>query len=109
MRHLPQGLSPESVDHWNDLANAIASGRAVAFIGAGVSATAGLPSWTKLLRKLINSAKTRHGNSLDIRKIDRAIAEGDFTLTASLLSRLGSIQFVNDLRAEFQKKMQPRW
>lgn len=47
-----QDLDPDLVDRARTLAEHARSGRLVPFIGAGVSATAGVPLWKDLVRKL---------------------------------------------------------
>lgn len=48
-------LSPELLDHARALAGHARAGRLVLFLGAGVSAGAGLPDWSSLLRQLADA------------------------------------------------------
>lgn len=47
-----------------ELLDAITSGECVAFVGAGFSAAAGLPSWGVLLTRIVEATKARLGSDL---------------------------------------------
>lgn len=80
------------------LRDAIAQGRAVAYVGAGFSAVSGMPTWSSLLTRLINAAAERAQGSSNrpprsdgsvrqarLSEARRAIEERRFTYAASLI------------------------
>ena len=99
--------SPAHLGIWGEIATVIAEGRAVAFVGAGVSATIGLKSWEGLLAGQLEAAKRDFKDTDDIRKITEILGAGDLTLGASLLKRLRGEQFTKDLADSFAPAKKP--
>lgn len=57
-----EGTPSYAVNALEGLIKKIAEGNAIVYVGAGVSQSAGLPSWDKLLEKLLEEAETRLEN-----------------------------------------------
>lgn len=86
-------LEPRCPDH---LAREIAEGNCVAFVGAGFSAAAKLPDWTRLLLGLADEAKCKA-------EVERALkehegAEGRYLAAQLIEDRLGRAAMVEGLR-----------
>lgn len=65
-----------------ELVKKIANGRAVVFIGAGLSQGAGLPGWPQLLKQMIDWGEDS-GVKLDDRKeLEDYIEDGDLLMVA---------------------------
>lgn len=77
-----------------DLAQRIANGRGVAFVGAGLSQGAGLPGWVELLQQMLKWAQI-HGVALDdYTELQTYIEENKLLLVAEeMRERLGKERF----------------
>ena len=86
-----------------DLIDSIAQGNAIAFLGAGVSAAAGLPDWPKLLRELINTGFKQQNLSADERdELLAWAAKGDYLMLADAIrDRLTQPRFQDLLAKKF--------
>jgi len=62
----------------DELRQAYRDGDLVLFVGAGVSAAAGLPSWAKLVEKLLERARARGATALVLGEIDALLKKGRF-------------------------------
>ena len=60
----------------DDLRQAYRDGELVLFVGAGVSAAAGLPSWAKLVEKLVERARARGATAGVLDEIDKLATSG---------------------------------
>src|SRR5262245_16471424 len=71
-----------------DLIDSLEAGRAVAFLGSGISVGAGLPDWPKLLKTLIKSGADQH--RLDKAQTDELVSwaeKPDYLMLASAIQR----------------------
>ena len=91
-------VKKEDVDH---LISEILAGRCVAFVGAGFSAAAGLPSWPTLLQRLSERSGVDGGH--EGAHLRALLLRGDahsFDQAAQFLEgRLGRSRFINELHA----------
>lgn len=67
------------------LVKAICDNSSIAYLGAGVSMSAGLPGWEKLISDCINRIDTGHEDSKDLRIIRRFHRQNNLPLCAELL------------------------
>lgn len=85
--------------YWREMADALAHGRAVAFVGAGISQGAGLMTWDDLLKGATDRAEeTLPESSAEIQKLRAVLSQGDLPLAAALLKRVypAFSNFVNE-------------
>jgi len=91
-----------------ELVRQIAKGNAVVFVGAGLSVPAGLPSWPRLLRSMLEWGLEHDVALPDRAGIETLIERGELLLVADLLrQRLGRADFRRCLKAIFDDP-QPR-
>lgn len=70
------------------LRDRLATGRCVAFVGAGFSRPIGMPTWGGLLNALIQAAEDWGKNPAAVSRCRQCIGDGDFTIAASLVRQL---------------------
>ncbi|NIM11911.1 MAG: NACHT domain-containing protein [Candidatus Aminicenantes bacterium] len=77
-----------------DLIEQIAKGRAVAFIGAGLSQGAGLPGWPQLLKQMMDWGEQNRIAMDDRKELEEYIESGELLMAAEeLRERLGKSAF----------------
>ena len=88
------------------LETAIKNGKCVLFVGSGLSAAAGYPSWEKLINILVEEAKKLpHARIKGIEEFESA--KDYFTLAEFARSALGRNQYTSILRKELGKPATP--
>jgi hypothetical protein len=95
-----------AIDLPEPLETAIKDGKCVLFVGSGLSAAAGYPTWESLIKTLVDAAKKiPHAR---IKGIEEYESDKDyFTLAEFARSALGPNQYINILRQEIGKKAKP--
>lgn len=96
--HSPWDLPQHLVDLAHDLASHVSDGHLVLFLGAGISADAGLPSWTSLLREI----GTRLG--VDDAQLELVIGLDPRDAAAWLRRRTDSPSALNELVRELLRR-----
>lgn len=93
IENIPQELIQKLVDD-----------RCVAFIGAGLSAGAGLPLWDKLLIQMIEWSVSHHIPLPDIAELHRLIEEKDFLTVADVVTEeMGDGRFREFMTTTFRR------
>jgi hypothetical protein len=77
---------------FNDLKKMIASGGAIPFVGAGMSAPTGLPIWGQFLRDTC-----RRGKGFTVRELEACLAAGEYEQAASRIFGAMPAQLFNEL------------
>lgn len=87
-----------NVDHFIQLADLMAAGAVVPFVGAGISASAGFSSWKEHLR---HQGKTAH---IAAERIEELLAAGAYeTVLEEIEAIRGREVFINEIRDEFSR------
>lgn len=87
-----------------ELIQKIAEDKCIAFVGAGLSAGAGLPLWDKLLEQMIEWSETRHIPLLDIAELHQLIKEKDFlTVADTVIEQMGDGRFREFMTGLFRR------
>ncbi|AUX30511.1 MULTISPECIES: SIR2 family protein [Sorangium] len=69
---------PQEDPAFSELREAFGSGNLLLFVGAGVSAAAGLPSWERLIAELVDRARARGAKEEDVDEITELIRKHQF-------------------------------
>lgn len=86
----PEELRPELQQHARELALRAAQNRLVVFMGAGVSASAGLPTWAQLLDQLATRAGFTEAERVGLREL------GHLDRAQLISGRLGSAESLGE-------------
>jgi hypothetical protein len=95
-------LTPAMIDQARELASEAASGKLVLFLGAGVSASAGLPLWRELLSRLAEDAGFDDDEQASLgrlpfldqaRLIEKRLRDAGSELTGQVLEQLSSPRY----------------
>ena len=85
------------------LSRYIAEGRCVLFVGAGLSAPAGLPGWGKLLGKMVQQVRDQAPGRPDLPQLDSLLNSGRFLQVADYCrERLGDAQYFMFLKEQLK-------
>lgn len=87
-----------------ELLEKIAADKCIAYVGAGVSAGAGLPLWDRLLREMIEWSLARLVPLADATELNRLIDEKDYLSVAdTLVERMGDGRFREFMTGIFRR------
>lgn len=87
-----------------ELLEKLAADKCVAYVGAGLSAGAGLPLWDKTLRQMIEWSAARLIPMPDAAELDRLIDEKDFlTVADTIIERMGDSRFREFITGVFRR------
>ncbi|WP_433926795.1 SIR2 family protein [Sorangium cellulosum] len=85
---------PQEDPAFSELREAFGSGNLLLFVGAGVSAAAGLPSWERLVTELVDRARARGATEQDLDEIVELVRKHQFVDALSALKdSLGKAEF----------------
>lgn len=89
-----EAQTPEQDPGFNELREAYESDELIVFVGAGVSAGAGLPSWGRLVTMLMDRARARRVDPEILREVEALVAKDHYIDALSELSdALGPAEF----------------
>ena len=86
------------------LIESLNNGNAVAYLGAGISMSAGLPSWIDFVKSCIDQSKIKHGPMNKLLNIERIFSIGDLLLCSDLLFRFDKKLISNEINHHFGKE-----
>lgn len=87
-----------NLDHFNQLVDLMYQGSVVPFVGAGISASGGFPSWKDHLRQ---QGRTAH---IDSEHIERLLASGRYeTVLEEIEAARGRETFIQEIRDAFSR------